>query len=119
MADGTEFRAIKSDEEAGFLMPGRSEGLHLVLFCEPDSPTVDKAREYLGRVEVPDDWRFVHLIPSEAPETTEWFGLSDTMGMAVIADGAMLAVEYECSLGAFKRLMSTARKQYDSLQKLG
>ncbi len=119
MSDPIEFREVTSDEEATFLMPGNTQRLHLVLFCEPGSPTVQKARDLICEIDVPEQWMFVHLDPNRAPRTTRRFGLSDQVGMAAIYDGSMLAVEYECSLEAFRRLLGTARHQHASLQKLG
>jgi len=119
MNDPNEFCEINADEDAEFLMPGKSPKLHLVLFCAPGAPTIQKARDLVTQIEVPEDLAFVHLDPSGAPETTRWFGLSDTIGMAAIYDGAMLAVEYECSLDAFRRLLTTARQQHARLKELG
>jgi hypothetical protein len=119
MSDPIEFCEVNTDEQAEFLMPGHSPKLHLVLFCAPGAPTVQKAQELVVQIDVPEELGFVHLDPEGAPETTSWFGLSDQVGMAAIYDGAMLAVEYECSMAAFQRLLVTARQQHDSLQKLG
>jgi hypothetical protein len=119
MTDSIEFCEVTADEEAVFLMPGQSQRFHLVLFCEPGSPTVEKAQALVSETEVPEQWRFVHLDPHSAPKTAQWFGLSDQMGMAAIFDGALLAVEYECSLEAFRRLLGTARQQHALLKELG
>jgi hypothetical protein len=119
MSDSVEFCEVNTDENAEFLMPGKSTRLYLVLFCAPGAPTIQKAKDLVTQIEVPDDLAFVHLDPSGAPETTRWFGLSEQVGMAAIYDGAMLAVEYECSLDAFGRLLATARQQHSRLQELG
>jgi hypothetical protein len=119
MGETMTFFEVTSDEDAAFLMPGHSERLHLVLFCEPTSPTVDKAKELVGEVDVPDQWALVHIDPQSAPETIRRFGLSDQVGMAAIYDGSMLTVEYECSLDAFRRLLTTAGQQHACLKELG
>ena len=118
-AQSVEFREVRSDEEASFLMPGEDESLHLVLFCQKGSPVVEKARELTPRVDIPADWDLVLLDTDGASETARWYGVGETSGMAVIEDGSLLDIEYECSIDALKRLIDVARRQSESLDQLG
>jgi hypothetical protein len=121
MSSAIEFRHPTSDDEASFLRPdpGTEDGLYLVLFCDEKAPTVEKARELAPRADIPSDWEFVLLDPTDAPETARRFGVADTQGMAAIRDGSLLSIEYECSLNALKRLVETARRQSEALEQLG
>lgn len=120
MSGTVQFREISSDDEASLLMPGEEGGgLHVVLFCEPGSPTVEKACSLAPEVEVPEDWSLVLLDTDEAEETARHFGVDGVTGMAVIEDGAILDIEYECSLEAFRRLIEVAQRQSEALERLG
>jgi hypothetical protein len=120
MSSGTvQFHEITSDEEASFLMPGGDDALHVVLFCEPGSPTVQKACQLAPDVGIPEEWNLVRLDTDGADKTARHFGLAELEGMAVIEDGAILDVEYECSLEAFHRLIEVARRQSEALEELG
>lgn len=118
--EGTvQFHEVTSDEEASFLMPDGDDALHVVLFCEPGSPTVRKACELAPEVDIPEDWNLVRLDTDGADQTARHFGLADIEGMAVIEAGAILDVEYECSLEAFRRLIEVAERQSEALEELG
>ena len=119
MEQAIEFREITSDDEASFLMPGNDGFLHIVLFCESGAPVVDRAREIVPEVEIPEAWDFAVIDTAEAPETVRWFGVDEASGMAVIRDGSLLDIEYECSIDAFGRLIATAKKQAKALENLG
>ena len=119
MSEQIEFREIESDADASFLMPGNDGGLHIVLFCEAGAPAVRKARELAPELEIPDEWDFVLLDPSRANETARRFGVDETSGMAVVGEGSLLAIEHECSLEAFRRLIEVAEKQSRALTDLG
>jgi hypothetical protein len=114
-----QFREVTSDQEASFLMPDGDDALHVVLFCEPGSPTVQKACELAPEVDIPEDWNLVRLDTDGAEKTARHFGLSDLEGMAVIEAGTILDVEYECSLDAFRRLIAVAERQSEALEELG
>lgn len=119
-ASGTvQFLEVDSDDEASFLMPGESDALHVVLFCEPGSPTVQKACSLAPDVDLPEDWNLVLLDTDEAEQTARHFGVDDVTGMAVVEDGAILDIEYECSLEAFRRLIDVAERQSEALDRLG
>lgn len=119
MSATVEFHEITSDDEASVLMPGEDDSLHLVLFCHKDAPTVERARQLAPRVDIPSNWDIVVLDAEKAPETASWYGVDETSGMAVIRDGSLLDIEYECSLDAFRRLIETAKRQAEALTNLG
>jgi len=123
MSGSVQFHEVTSDDEASFLMPADGAddagSLHVVLFCEPGSPTVEKACQYAPQVDIPTDWHLVLLDTNNAEETAQYFGLRDITGMAVIEDGAILDIEYECSIEAFRRLIDIAKRQSDALDSLG
>jgi hypothetical protein len=126
MSGSVQFHEVTSDDEASFLMPtdgtdddGGKDSLHVVLFCEPGSPTVEKACQYAPQVDIPTDWHLVLLDTEHATDTARYFGLDDVTGMAVIEDGAILDIEYECSIEAFRRLIEIAKRQSEALDALG
>jgi hypothetical protein len=110
-----QFKRISSDEDASFLMPGQQSPMTLVIFCGADAPVVQKARELSAELDVPEQWGFALVDPEAASETTRWFGIKDMPAMGAVCDGALLALEYECSLEAFERLIHVARQQYAQL----
>ncbi len=111
-AQPLEFRRVDSDEDASFLMPGPQKQMTLVVFCGADAPVVGKARELSSQVDIPEQWSFAVVDPKAATETVRWFGVNDVPAMGAVYDGALLAVEYECSLEAFERLIQLAKQQY-------
>lgn len=119
MSESDQFYEVTSDEEASFLMPEGDEALHVVLFCEPGSPTVQKAREFAPDVDIPTDWKLVVLDTERAERTARYFGVDEIQGMAVVEEGAILDIEYECSVEAFRRLIDVAKRQSEALDELG
>lgn len=119
MSGTVQFREIQSDEDASFLMPGGDDALHVVLLCEPGSPTVEKARELAPEVDIPTDWDLVWLDTDRAERTARHFGVQNVEGMVVVEDGSILDIEYECSLEAFRRLIDVAKRQSEALHNLG
>ena len=119
MSDDISFREVTSDEEATFLMPEGDDDLHVVLFCDPGSPTIEKACELAPDVDIPADWDLVWLDTEQAEQTAGHFGVREVEGMAVVEDGAILDIEYECSLEAFQRLIEVAQHQSLALDELG
>jgi hypothetical protein len=119
MPQSPTFREVTSDEDASFLLPGNDDHLHIVLFCDAGAPAVQKARQLAPKVDIPAEWDLVLFDPDDAPETAKWFGVDERSGMAVIGHGSLLDIEYECSLSSFKRLIDVAKRQADSLGKLG
>ena len=119
MSETIEFREVRNDEEASFLMPGRSSEIHLVMCCDAGAPAVKKAARLAPQVDLPSDWDLVVLDPEQASETARWFGIAEASGMAVIHDGVLLAIEFECSLDAFERLIDVAERQASQLAEMG
>ncbi|MFB6351277.1 MAG: hypothetical protein ABEN55_17980 [Bradymonadaceae bacterium] len=119
MSGTVEFHEVTSDEEASFLLPDGDDALHVVLFCEPGSPTVQKACELAPEVDIPEDWNLVRLDTEGARRTARHFGVAELEGMAVVENGTILDVEYECSLEAFRRLIEVAKRQSEALDELG
>lgn len=111
-AQPLKFRRIANDEDAQFLMPGQGADMTLVIFCGADAPVVDKARALSSEVEIPEAWSFAVVDPEVAADTARWFGVTEMPAMGAVYDGALLAVEYECSTQAFERLIELAQQQY-------
>ncbi len=108
-------RRITSDEDASFLMPGHGDEVTLVLFCGAGAPVVQRARELSTQVRLPGAWSLAVLDPQVARDTAHWFGVTELPAMGAVCDGALLAVEYECSLEAFERLIAWAKRQFGQL----
>ena len=106
-----ELESLDSDEEAERLMPGGSSNCHVVVFCPGDDELKDQASEMLCAATMPDSWDLVFVDPDHAAETARWFGVQSTPSVAVIRDGALLAVEEECSEEAVERLVRFAKRQ--------
>lgn len=109
------FKRIASDEDASFLMPGQQSPMTLVIFCGAGAPVVHKARELSAQLDIPEEWGFALVDPESASETARWFGIKDMPAMGAVCDGALLALEYECSVEAFERLIHLARQQHHQL----
>lgn len=109
------FRRVASDDDAAFLMPGHHDAVTLVLFCGAQAPVIERARALADQVELPQGWSLAVVDPNSAADTARWFGVTEVPAMGAVSDGALLAVEYECSLEAFERLIGLAKRQFRHL----
>ncbi|MGM0557387.1 MAG: hypothetical protein ACQEVA_13475 [Myxococcota bacterium] len=111
MSIATTFDTITNDEDASRLMPGGSAEPHLVIFCGQGADVLERAEALLETTPLPSRWRLARVDPKAAENTARWFGLGDTASMAVIREGAILAIEQECSREAFERLIEVATRR--------
>jgi hypothetical protein len=111
MSIATTFETITNDEDASRLMPGGSAEPHLVIFCGHGAKVLEKAEALLESTRLPSQWRLARVDPQAAENTARWFGLGDSASMAVIREGAILAIEQECSTQAFERLIEVAKRR--------
>lgn len=111
MSMETTFEIIANDEAASRLMPGGSLRPHLVIFCGQEASVLEQAETLLETTRLPSGWQLARVEPKAAQKTARWFGLGDTACMAVIREGAILAIEQECSRDALERLIEVAKRR--------
>jgi hypothetical protein len=88
--------SLSGDFAARALLPGRDRELRVVLFWRAGHPESEAA---LSRLERAEDGRLeVHAVElCTSPQVASWFSIRQVPALAAIADGALLAIEYECS----------------------
>jgi len=106
---------FRTDKEASALMPGHGEGLHVVLFWNPETDQNHAVLNHFRNLQWPENCHQSVLEVSGTPETMAWFGLRDTPALTVIRDGVLLAVEYACDPAACSRLLHCAERQLKAL----
>jgi hypothetical protein len=116
MPVATRIETISTDEDASRLMPGGSSQPHLVVFCGDGSRVLEKVERLLEEADFPVDWRLARIDPELAEMTAQWFGVGEGSSMAVIREGAILAIEQECSIDAFARLIEVAKRRDDLIE---
>ena len=99
------------------LMPGARVPA-IVLFTV-DHPQTTKMCARFDAAAWPHGYRVLKLDLEQEPEARGWFALSNNRpAVAVVLDGAILALEYECSDEACARLLHTAdavRSRFDDI----
>jgi len=105
----------RTDDEALTLMPGHGQGLHVVLFWNPETDREHVVLDHYRATEWPEHTQHTALDVAAAPQTVAWFGLTNTPALTVVRDGVLLAVEYGCSEEACQRLLDCAERQLRSI----
>lgn len=82
----------------------------IVLFCTEHEATTGM-REAFARAAWPTGFRVSTLDVRDEPEQKRWLPLADRPVVAVVFDGAVLALEHECSAAACRRLLRVAEAQ--------
>lgn len=91
------------------LLPGATNVPSIVLFCTAHE-TTEKMRKRFDCATWPRGYRVCQIDLDNDPEARSWFALDDERpAVAVVLDGAILALEYECSDEACQRLLRTAQ----------
>lgn len=101
---------------ASMLAPG-TERPTIVLFCT-EHPSTDALRDAFQRVSWPAGYRVSLVEVGTQPVERRWFPLHEPPVVAVVLDGAVLALEYECSADACRRLVRVAEQQRHRLTEL-
>jgi hypothetical protein len=111
-------KTLSSDREARCLLPEQEDRFFVVLFwSDADVERIEAINRFLG-MQWPPGWISATLDIAAAPETAAWFGVLETPTLAVIRDGALLAVASECDDGVCHRLLQWAHschRRFDSL----
>ena len=110
---------LNSDQLASTLMPGQGPGLQVVLFWQQEDKDSAEALESFRRMNWPNECQVSVLDVSNAPLTTSWFGIQSTPALGIVSDGALLAVEHQCSEIVCDRLLSIAHSQVRDLAARG
>jgi len=108
---------FRTDKEASPLMPGHGQGLHVVLFWNPETDKHHSVLNHFRELRWPENVRQSVLEVSRAPKTVEWFGLRETPALTIIREGVLLAVEYACTQDACRRLLDCADRQLQAFLK--
>lgn len=89
----------------------------IVLFCTEHEATTGM-REAFASTVWPRGFRVSMLEVREDPEAGRWLPLADRPVVAVMFDGAVLALEHECSAAACRRLLRVAEAQLRHFEEL-
>lgn len=99
------------DHAARALLPGHTDGDHVVLFFRPQDRDAADHLQRFSSLPWPPRWSAAAVDVDCAPDTARWFGLSLTPAVAVIRDGALLALEFDCSDDVCHRVLAWASTQ--------
>ena len=103
------------DEEARGLLPGHDpKTLFIVLFLSP-GPQAQRLVERFRQLAFPRGARAAVLDVSCARESAEWFGITRTPAIAAIADGSLLAIDYDCDQQRCEEVAALALQQLQRL----
>lgn len=105
----------KTDQQARPLGPGQ-KGTYVVLFVSDEMEERKAFEERFAKLELPRRMPRVVVDVGGAKETARWFGIRKTPALAVIHDGALLSIEYQCEEGVCGRLIGFATQQLSSLE---
>jgi hypothetical protein len=89
----------------------------IVLFCT-DHPATPKMKERFERTEWPKGYRACVLDVGSQTEAQGWVDETSAPAVAVVFDGVILALEYECNDEACSRLLRLAgaqRRRFDEI----
>ncbi len=99
------------------LLPGGDPSPAVVLFWHPDDPRHEAMRERFAGVTWPKGYRVLTVcLGDRNRRLQEWFSLDGTSGVAILADGALLAIEDSCDEGACRRIIDMAEACIVSFQ---
>jgi len=108
-----------NDHQARALGPG-AKGVYVVLFLSSQDPTHDISTDAditrFAALSLPRHLPRVVVDTEGAPETARWFGVTQTPVLAVISDGALLAIEHQCEESVCERLIAFADQQRSCLE---
>ena len=96
-----------SEEEQ--LLPGGDPSPAVVLFWHPDDPRSGAMRTRFAQMPWPRGYRVLTVrMGDRNRRLQDWFSLDGRSGVAILADGALLAIEDSCDEGACRRLIEMA-----------
>jgi hypothetical protein len=100
------------------LLPGGSGGLYVVVFWRASDPVASDFRRACADIVWPQGCIPVAVDLDQAPEMIDWFELSTVPMLAVISDGSLLGLEYECTVDACRRLVESGFRQYSLMRSM-
>lgn len=106
---------LDSSAARAALLPGGAE-LFVVLFWRSGDATSVAWRRHCERVAWPRELCAVAVDLEAAPEIAAWFEPRIVPMLAVVTDGALLAVEYECTTEACHQLANRGYWQYSLMK---
>lgn len=105
-------RMLQPEEATVRLLPGRQDQFAAVLFAHnSDAESVERFQQ----LQWPAGWDVFFVDVAATPALTGWFGVRETPVLAVIRDGALLALEYECAPEVCERLQRWAVSQHEQI----
>jgi len=91
------------------LLPGGDPSPAVVLFWHADDPRNEAMRATFGKMNWPRGYRVLTVCLGERNRRLQaWFSLDGRAGVAILADGALLAIEDSCDEAACRRLIDMA-----------
>lgn len=91
------------------LLPGGDPSPAVVLFWHPDDPQSEAKRATFAKMTWPRGYRVLTVcLGDRNRRLQEWFSLEDKTGVAILADGALLAIEDHCDEAACRRITEMA-----------
>ena len=85
-----------------------ADGRRVLLFVDRRLPSAGPAEDRFADVSWPDGTHTEVIDISSDDEHASWYGIADVPAVAVVLDGAILAIEYECDAEACARVCEAA-----------
>lgn len=83
----------------------------MVLFVDRDAPEAAATQARFEAVRWPQGTRTEIIDVSTDLECARWYGIADVPAVAVVCDGALLAIEHACDAGACRRVYEMAHQR--------
>lgn len=83
----------------------------MLLFVDRRKPSAAAAEAQFSAVRWPPGTVPEVVDVATDDERTSWYGISDVPAVAVVCDGALLAIEHECSEAACTRVCKAASER--------
>ena len=111
-------KELRTSDERAALLPSGSNALFVVLFWRKSNPTAAAFRRQCSEIVWPRWFRTVSVDLDTAAEVAAWFETPIVPMLAVVTDGAMLCVEYDCTIEACRKLADCGRSQYSMMRSM-
>jgi hypothetical protein len=103
--------------DAADLLPGGPATTRLVLFVDPADAGAADARDRFRSASVRYEVPTMIVDVAEHRDVARWFGIRSTPVLAVVHDGALLALSTECGAGECDAAIALAMRQLGELDR--
>jgi hypothetical protein len=111
-------KELRTPVDLAALLPGGSDELFMVLFWRSSEPLARAARRSCADFVWPRPFRPVSVDLDRASDVDAWFCLNSVPILAVVTDGAILGMEFDCTPEACRKLAECGRSQYSMMRSL-